>query len=289
MKLFTLAMPAGTAMSTSPSTAALATRFLQKDGSRIAYDDTGGSGPIVLALPGMGDVRGEYRFLRPLLKRAGFRVITMDVRGMGETSAAWQDYSARAVGSDAIALLDALKAGPAVILGTSFAAGAALWAAHDAPENVRGVVLLGPAVRDHALPWYISAAARVGFAGPWSRAFWMSYWNSLFKERRPEDHAAYRAALAANLGEPGRMAALRTMVWLSKSPTEAMLPQSRVPALVVMGAKDPDFPDPAREADWLAAQLRAEAMVVERVGHYPHVEQPHAVAAAIVAFMQRGR
>jgi pimeloyl-ACP methyl ester carboxylesterase len=289
MKTFTLAMPAHTTTVANPTTPVLPTRFLQVDGGRIAYDDTGGAGPIVLALPGMGDVRAEYRFLRPLLQQAGCRVITMDVRGMGETSATWRDYSARAVGRDAIALLDALHAGPAVILGTSFAAGAALWAAHDAPAKVRGVVLLGPAVRDHPLPWYITAAARAGFAGPWRRAFWMSYWNSLFKERKPADHAEYRAALAANMGEPGRMAALSKMVWLSKEPTEAMLSQSRVPALVVMGAKDPDFPDPAREADWVAAQLRAESLVVERVGHYPHVEQPHAVGAAIVAFMQRGR
>ena len=289
MQTFTLAVPARTTTIASPTTAALATRFLQVDGGRIAYDDTGGSGPLVLALPGMGDVRAEYRFLRPLLQQAGRRVITMDVRGMGETSAGWHDYSARAVGTDAIALLDALQAGPAVVLGTSFAAGAALWAAHDAPAKVRGVVLLGPVVRDHPLPWYISVAARVGFAGPWRRAFWMSYWNGLFKERKPDDHAAYRAALAANLGEPGRMAALRTMAWLSKGPTEAMLSQSRVPSLIVMGAKDPDFPDPAREAGWLAAQLRAESMVVERVGHYPHVEQPQAVGAAIAAFMQRAR
>jgi pimeloyl-ACP methyl ester carboxylesterase len=289
MKTLAFATPAGTTTLTGPASAAPATRYLQVGGGRIAYDDTGGSGPIVLALPGMGDVRAEYRFLRPLLQQAGYRVVTMDVRGMGETSAVWYDYSARAVGTDAISLVDALRAGPAVILGTSFAAGAALWAAHEAPGKVRGAVLLGPVVRDYPLPWYIDAAAAVAFAGPWRRAFWLSYWNSLFKERRPEDHAAYRAALAANLREPGRMAALRAMVRLSKASTEAMLSQSRVPALIVMGGTDPDFPDPGREASWLAAQLRAESMVIERVGHYPHVEQPYAVGTAIIAFMNRRR
>ena len=103
------------------------------DGGQIAYDDTGGNGPLILAIPGMGDLRSEYRLLRPGLLQAGCRVVTMDVRGAGQTSAQWNDYSAHAVGRDALALLDQLNAGPAIILGNSFAAGSALWAANDDP------------------------------------------------------------------------------------------------------------------------------------------------------------
>ena len=43
------------------------TRLLAVDGGQIAYDDTGGNGPLVLAIPGMGDLRSEYRLLRPEL------------------------------------------------------------------------------------------------------------------------------------------------------------------------------------------------------------------------------
>ena len=42
------------------------TSFLDQLGGRIAYDDTG-SGPLVVCVPSMGDVRGEYRFLAPQL------------------------------------------------------------------------------------------------------------------------------------------------------------------------------------------------------------------------------
>jgi pimeloyl-ACP methyl ester carboxylesterase len=42
---------------------------------------------------------------------AGYRVLTMDVRGCGETSANWGDYSAHAVGRDALAILEYLNAG----------------------------------------------------------------------------------------------------------------------------------------------------------------------------------
>ena len=62
------------------------TQFLPVAEGHIAYDDTGGCGPLVLAIPGMGDLRSEYRALRPLLQQAGYRVVTMDIRGHGETT-----------------------------------------------------------------------------------------------------------------------------------------------------------------------------------------------------------
>ncbi|WP_333709115.1 alpha/beta hydrolase [Tepidimonas ignava] len=265
----------------------MVTRHLAVPQGRIAYDDTGGSGPLVLAIPGMGDLRSEYRALRPLLWQAGYRVVTMDIRGHGDTSVAWDDYSARAVGHDALALIEHLGAGPAVILGNSFAAGSALWAAHEEPALVRGVVLLGPVVRDGRPPWWARAAVAVGFAGPWRTAFWLTFWDRLFPLRKPVDHAQARAALAASLREPGRMAALRTMVGLSKADTEAIVARSRVPALVVMGTRDPDFPDPVAEARWLGVQLGTAPILVDGAGHYPHLEVPQHVAPALLAFLGR--
>lgn len=262
------------------------TNFLIVDGGRIAYDDTGGNGPVILAIPGMGDLRSEYRLLRPVLQQAGYRVVTMDVRGFGESSARWNDYSAHAVGRDALALLDQLNIGSAVILGNSFAAGSALWAAHDAPERVGGVVLLGPIVRDLPVPWFAKLALNIGFAGPWRVGFWTTYWNSLFPTRKPADHAVVKAALARNLREPGRMDALRSMIFLSKADTAAILPQARVPALVVMGTRDADFPDATAEAHWLAAQLRAKSLIVEGAGHYPHTEVTEQVAPSVLSFIQ---
>ena len=261
------------------------TRFLTVGGGRIAYDDSGGNGPLILAIPGMGDLRSEYRLLRPALQGAGYRVVTMDVRGFGETSARWDDYSAHAVGRDALALIEQLKAGPAVILGNSFAAGAALWAAHDAPARVSGVALLGPIVRDLKAPWFASLALKIGFAGPWRVWFWCTYWNSLFPTHKPADHDQVKAALSQNLHEAGRMAALQAMIGLSKADTAAILSQSRVPALVVMGTRDPDFPDAVAEAGWLAAQLHADSLIVDGAGHYPHTEMPDRVVSKLLSFI----
>lgn len=79
---------------------------LDHDGSQIAYDDTGGTGPCVVCLPGMGQLRSIYRFVVPKLAEAGFRAITMDLSGMGNSSVTWNDYSELAIASDAIALLE---------------------------------------------------------------------------------------------------------------------------------------------------------------------------------------
>src|ERR1700730_12145447 len=78
----------------------LPTQYLDSLSGRIAFDDTGGNGPLVIAVPGLGDVREEYRYLTPFLVAAGYRVVTVDVRGFGASSAKWSDYSAHAVGGD---------------------------------------------------------------------------------------------------------------------------------------------------------------------------------------------
>ena len=128
----------------------MTTQFLDHQNGRIAFDESG-EGPLVVCVPSMGDVRAEYRFLAPKLASAGYRVVTMDVRGHGETSTAWDDFSVAGVGSDILALIRQLNAGPAVIVGESMAAGAAVWAAAEAPELVAGLILTGPVCAQRAV------------------------------------------------------------------------------------------------------------------------------------------
>jgi len=262
-------------------------RFLGTEGGRIAYDDTGGNGRLVIAVPGMGDLRQQYRYLAPRLKEEGYRVVTMDVRGQGASSVHWQDYSAQAAGRDVLALVNTLQASSAIVIGNSFAAGAAAWAAYMAPRCIRGAVLIGPIVRDLPMSPWIAAMVKIGFMGPWRNGFWLKYWDSLFPTQKPADHRHYREQLRRNLSEPGRMSALRRMIGLSKEGTEAIMEKIHMPSLIVMGSKDADFPDPEKEARLLASKLRASVLMVDGAGHYPHVEMPDRVAPGIIAFLGR--
>jgi pimeloyl-ACP methyl ester carboxylesterase len=109
--------------------------------------------------------------------------------------------------------------------------------------------------------------------------------DALFVTHRPSDHADYRARLLENIAGDGRMDALMAMLTLSKADTAAIVRDSAVPALVVMGSRDPDFDDAAEEAERLATTLQARSMIVDGAGHYPHVEMPEQVAAAIASFV----
>ncbi len=75
-------------------------------------------------VPGLGDLRQEYRFLAPRLLAAGYRVVTMDLRGHGGSSTGWPDYSPAAIGSDIVALLEKLDASDAILVGNSLGGGA---------------------------------------------------------------------------------------------------------------------------------------------------------------------
>src|SRR3954463_7847098 len=103
------------------------TQTLERPEGRIGYDVTG-DGPLVVCLPGMGELRSSYRFTVPALVAAGFRVATMDLRGHGDSDATFTAYDDVAAGQDALALVEHLG-GPAVLVGNSMAAGGAVWAA----------------------------------------------------------------------------------------------------------------------------------------------------------------
>ena len=262
------------------------TQYLAVSTGTLAYDDQG-AGPLVLCVPSMGDVRREYRFLAPLLVGAGYRVVTMDVRGHGESSVKWPDYSVAGVGADMLALIRYLNAGPALLVGTSMAAGASVWAAAEAPELVAGMVLIGPFVRDMGPLWPGRLLFSVLFANPWGRAAWMWYFSTLYPTRKPADWLEYTARLRRNLKEPGRMQALRSMIMASKRASGERLERVQAPALVVMGTRDPDFKQPAQEAQLVGMALHAPVHMIEGAGHYPHAEMPEQVAPVVIAFFQQ--
>ena len=266
---------------------AMATQWLEREGGQLGYS-VQGDGPLVVCAPGLGDLRDEYRFLAPALVAAGFRVAALDLRGHGESSTGWDDYSAEAIGGDLLALIRALGATRALVIGTSMAAGSAVWAAAEEPELVAGVVLIGPFVRDvgsPALQRVLQTVFRVLLARPWGVRFWMRYWASLFPTRKPDDFDAYAARLRANLSQPDRFSALRAMMLgPSRRAIEARLDRVDQPALVVMGTKDRDFKGPAAEAELVAARVGGEVELIESAGHYPHVEFAEQTGKQIVDF-----
>lgn len=260
------------------------TRFLTRPEGRLAYDDAG-AGPLVVCVPGMGDLRSEYRFLAPQLVDAGFRVVTVDLRGHGESDATFTDFERPTVGDDVLALLAELDGGPAHLIGCSFGAAAVVWAAAHEPERAASVTLIGPFVRDLPTPAWQRLMLRVMLTRPWGARAWTAWLGKLHVKARPADFAAHRAAIRASLADPRRLAAVRGMATASSARIDPLLERLQAPTTVVMGTADPDFADPAAEALIIAERTRGTTVLVDDAGHYPHVEDPDSTGAAIRRFL----
>jgi pimeloyl-ACP methyl ester carboxylesterase len=267
------------------------TRYLDRPTGRLAYELTGDpDGPLVVLSPGMGDLRSTFDGLSARLAADGAKVVTADLRGHGGSSTGWDDYSVGAVADDLLALLHA-HGGRGVLVGNSYSGSAAVIAAARKPEAVSALVLAGAFVRDgKSSP--LQKALFALFHRPFSgRRLWTAMaWPSFFK-RKPADFAARKAELAANLKRPHGYDALARMTTDEGTHrnTEPMLGRVKSPTLVIMGSKDPDFPDPAVEARFTADSLGgpAEVLMVEGVGHYPQTEAVDEVASAVAAFVAK--
>ncbi|MFD2793354.1 alpha/beta fold hydrolase [Promicromonospora vindobonensis] len=262
--------------------------FLHRPDGNIAYSDTG-SGPLVVAVPGMGDLRSTYDDVVPALADAGYRVVVTDLRGHGDSDTTFRTHGDDVTGADLLALVEHLDAGPAVLLGSSMGASAAVWAAAERRDLVRGLVLLSPYLRQPGSPAVQRAMRvvyRVVLARPWGAAFWGFFYSTITKGRRSPRHAEHVAAVRDTLREPGRLRSFRDLaVALDHSVVEARLPEVQAPALAVVGALDPDFSDPAAELAWVADTIGARGVLVPEVGHYPQHQAPDVVVPAVLEFL----
>jgi len=266
------------------------TQYLDIPGGRIAFDDTAaGAGNPVVLLPGMWDSRTAYRHLLPLLTAAGHRVITMDLRGFGESSIAWDDYSPAAIAEDVLALLDHLGIERAVLVGNSYTGATVVRAAGLAPERVAGIALIDAFIEN--LPqnaFQRGLAKALGAATLRFPAVWGMYQKLAYPTAKPADFEEYRTALVAALRTPGRKVATKGYADGDPSPvgwSEAV----SCPALVIMGSKDPDFPKPDAVAERQAQALKARKVMIDGAGHYPMAEFPQATADALLPFLHEVR
>ena len=272
------------------------TEFLDVDGGRIAYEVTG-QGPLVVLAHGMGDNRTTFRFLVPVLAEAGYRVASTDLRGHGESSTGWPSYSRTDTAGDLLALIRHLG-GPAVIVGHSFAGGAATIAAAQAPDLVRAIAEISPFTRVTKISFgafltnrrYRRGGLRlIGVALTGRTGIWKSYLNIAFPGSKPADYDTEIAALVANLGEPGRMAAARAMGRSQPSDAGAALGRIRCPALVFEGTLDSDWPDTKAEGDAIIAAMPAglgRLVMVRGAGHYAQAQFPEQITAALLPFLK---
>ena len=261
----------------------MTTQQLDLAGGMIAYDDSGGDGPPLVMLPGAGDVRSEYRFVAPELVAGGARVVTVDLRGHGESSADWADYGVAQTAADLIALLDHLDAGPANVVATSFAPAAALWAASERPDLFGRLVLISAHLEEP--PAWQRIPLSLMLRGPLAGRMWASQFRKWHPAAPPADLDEHAAGLAKMMADSRRRRAVRETLTADRDGLAPRIERVELPALVIMGGADSHFSDPAEEGASIAAVTGGTLQVVADAGHYPHVEFPGKVAPAIADFI----
>ncbi|MCX4798086.1 alpha/beta hydrolase [Streptomyces sp. NBC_01242] len=274
------------------------TEFLTIDGGQLAYDVTG-EGPLIVLAHGMGDNRAAYRDTAARFLATGWRVACVDQRGHGESSTGWASYTRTDAAADLLAVIRHLG-GPAVIVGHSFAGGAATIAAAQEPELVSAVVEISPFTRAQKVsPRSLLSHARyrkgmsllMGAGLLRSVGLWKRYLDHAYPGVKPAGYAGHVAALEADLRRPGRMAVVSRMGMSVPTDAGARLGAIRCPALVIEGTLDPDWADPGAEGEGIVAEMPAglgRLVMIEGAGHYAHVQFPDEVAAAVLAFLKVG-
>ena len=283
-------------MANGISLAAMTLSHANRPEGRVAYDLAGpADGPLVVCLPAMGELRSSYRHLVPLLTDRGYRVACLDLRGHGDSDATFSAYDDEALASDALTLVAALG-GPAILVGNSMGAGAAVIAAATEPSSVSGLVLLGPFVRDPAGSRLSRLLLRLALVRPWGPAAFMSVYPRWTPGDRPEGYDEHATAVRDNLRRPGHWKAFVATTRSTHAPAEALLGSVSAPTVVVMGTDDVDWKDPATEARWVAEALGSggvgsqgvggqgvgtRVVMAPGVGHYPQAQAPALVADAV--------
>jgi len=140
-------------------------RTLKGDPKLAHYDSGGGAPgepPIVLLHQSLARSEDWENIFPRLATR--YRTVAYDARGHGRSGRA-ADYSLRAFADDALRMLREIVKEPALLVGHSLGALAALVAAGEAPDLVRGLVLEDPAL-GYAKAWDPAhyAALREGIA-----------------------------------------------------------------------------------------------------------------------------
>ena len=243
--------------------------YYEVHGSKI-HDD----GPPLILTHGYSSTSAMWEGQVEALSKH-HKLILWDMRGHGQSD--YPDdpacYSEALTVGDIAALLDVVGAKKAIVGGLSLGGymSLAFYRAH--PERVSALLIIdtGPGFKkdDARAAWNkraLDTADRFDREG-------LEVLKSASRERSTVSHRdAKGLALAA-----------RGMLTQRDARVIEVLPEIKVPSLIVVGAEDTPF---LAASDYMAAKIpRAQKAVIPAAGHAVNIDQPQAFIAAVVPFL----
>jgi pimeloyl-ACP methyl ester carboxylesterase len=247
---------------------------------------TCGAGRPMVLLHGGGSRGSTFAELMPLLAPS-FQMWAYDQRGFGSTGAGPTDVISHAAWADDVrACLDHIGAANAIVCGWSLGAAVALNAASQWPRRIAALVLLGAPRPDRPInrktfERRLELIAKGATAADVVAATFEATANGLGAWARAHRPAAVERIRHEHLAQDVALASRVVDAYCSRPDLMAVVPKVSCPVHLIVGADDRmcDL-DGARV---LAGELaHADITVIPDCGHYYAVEQPEAVARAIL-------
>ena len=279
------------------------------NGVDFAYVEAGSPGdPLALCLHGFPDTAHTWRHLLPALADAGYHAVAPWMRGYAPTSIPVDAvYQVGALASDACGLHEALGGdGRAVLIGHDWGAFATYGAASFDPDRWRRVVTMAVA------PIVASASSFFSYA-QLKRSFYVFLFQTPLAEMAVslDDHRFLDALWAdwspgydgswdvarvkESIGDPDRLAAaigyyramldpsLHSPAYEAAQVASASCPPQ--PTLYLHGADDGCMAVDAIGDVGAVLSEGSEYVIVERAGHFLHLEQPDVVRDHTLRFL----
>ena len=239
-----------------------------------------GRGPVIVLLPSLGRDSEEFDPVAERLAKAGFRVLRPQPRGYERSAGPMQNLTLHDYARDVAAVIGSagVQRGPAILAGHAFGHFVAKMTAVDFPWLVRAVILIGAAQKNPSPDVQKSVAVasdptqpeaerlkhlQIVFFAPGNDArIWLTGFH-------PEVRAAEITAR-------------------DSTPQKEYWSGGSAPILDVQGADDPYRP--LSSSQELVEEFGPQRVSVVRIPHAAHaviVEQPKAVADAIIAYAKR--
>ncbi|MGB5836258.1 MAG: alpha/beta hydrolase [Albidovulum sp.] len=253
-----------------------------------AYDLTGpASGPAVVLIHGLGLNRAVWQWLAPDLARH-YRVISYDLLGHGHSTAPPPHPTLRTLSDQLKEMLGHLGIDRAAIVGFSLGGMIARRFAQDHPTSVTALgILHSPHTRTpDAQAAILARVLQAKAEGPSAtvEAALVRWFSDAYRAANPGMMDLVRAWVLAN--DPALYPDLYRILAEGIDEIVAPNPPITAPALVITG--DEDFGNGPEMTHAIAAEIAgAEALILPGLRHMALAEDPEAVNAPLIAFLDR--
>jgi len=238
-----------------------------------------GAGDPVVLVPGLGLDTSYFADLSRRLARADFRVVAVNPRGAGASTGSTDGLTLHTLAADVAAVIDSLPVRPVHVVGHGFGNRVARCLVTDRPDVARSVVLLAGA-GDFEPTAEVVRALRTWARPDATESDCLDYMRFAVA-----DPSAAQRILRASTRWPA-VAVAQQSASRAMRPGDLRWDTSRAPILVVQGLADPISPPHLGHA--LRDQLgdRVRVADIPDAGHMIFLEQPDAVADAMISFLR---